>query len=95
VYRENLLSDGRTLPGGVHELLPVLGYTLTMCVKLDTNVQEMLLGLPEFRDSRCSESQRLLKGVNNMLPYFVPFRPMCMKFGTGDVYKNVLTDILF
>jgi hypothetical protein len=94
MYRENRLSDVRTLPGGVHELLPLLGYILTMCVKLDTDVQELLLSLPEFRDSRCIEIQRLLKGVNNMLPYFVPLRPLCMKFGTGDVHKNVLTDFL-
>jgi hypothetical protein len=40
-----------------------------MCVKLDTAVQEILLSLPEFRDSRCSESQRLLKGINDMLPF--------------------------
>jgi len=40
-----------------------------MCVKLDTAVQEMLLSLPELRDSRRSESQRLLKGVIDMLPF--------------------------
>jgi hypothetical protein len=62
-------------------------------VKLDTDVQVMLLSVPEFRDSGCSESHRLFKGVNvMMLPCFVPFRPVCMKFGTGDVHKNVLID---
>jgi hypothetical protein len=74
---------------------PYLRCILTMCMKLDTAVQEMLLSLPEFRDSRCSESQRLLKGVNDMLPYFVPFHPMYMKFGTGDVHKNILIDLSF
>jgi hypothetical protein len=66
-----------------------------MWVELDTAVQEMLPSIPEFRDSRRSESQRLLKGVNNMLPYFVLFHPMCMKFGTGDVHKNVLINRSF
>ena len=55
----------------------------------------MLLSLSEFCNSRCSESQRLIIGVNDMLPYFVPFHLMCMKFGTGDVYKNVLIDRSF
>jgi len=27
--------------------------------------------------------------------FFVQFHPMCMKFGTGDVHKNVLIDWSF
>jgi hypothetical protein len=68
------------------------GCVLTSCVKLDTDVKVMLLSVPEFGDSRCSDSHRLFIGVNVMLPCFLPFRPVCMKFGKGHIHKNVLID---
>ena len=48
-----------------------------------------------YRENRPSDSRTLPGGVKDMLPYFVPFHPMCMKFSVVDVHKNVLNDMSF
>jgi hypothetical protein len=47
MYGENRFIDSHTFSGGVQELLAVLGMCLDVfSVKLDTDVQEMLLSVP-------------------------------------------------
>jgi len=49
----------------------------------------------EFREIRHSESHTLLKGENEILPIFYSFHPTCIKLGTEDVHKNVLSGFSF
>lgn len=41
--------------------------------------------LKSFMKNQCSENYTLLKGVSEVFPYLLHFfRPLCVKFGTGD-----------
>ena len=54
-------------------------------VKFGTSVLHVILFIiQQFRYSRCSESQTLLKGINKMLPIFYRFSP---DFGQNSAHE--------
>jgi hypothetical protein len=72
-------------------------YFFTDLLIFGTDICMMLLISCEFRENRCRESHTFLTSVNEILLIFYAlfFCPICIKFGTGDLQRNLRSNCKF
>jgi len=83
-YGEELSGLGSTPKLGDHSLLAVRDHLFSIFAAT-LHIGDCSLPLQNW----CSETHTLSKGLNDILPHFLPFCLIWIKFNTGSVHKKI------